>query len=653
MRRLTHVCAAVLTAAAGLAAPALAQDGPRPFLTFEHDGLAEAFVDERDMALRDALAMLPDRLAELPEEIEEMPPEAAQLAGLFLRTIAKPSRVGVTYDGTNPSGGFYGYGVIISVECRDEGEAADLQEAVLGVTEMVAEEEGVELPLEASERFEGMSEIMLPLGPISFGPREAETGWRYEIIIGTMNDPDGAFAGAPDLIAEPGFESYATATLDFSTLTPLSRMAVNMAGANAPQVREFVARFEEMGLVGEDALRLEYQAGNTPEAAVQTFALRDAAPRAEALSLATEPLAGEHLKVVPADAFAASISTVSFAQVDGLLAQLTEHGVPVADAIAGFEEQTGVHLVEDVLHALGGTAAFYNAESTGGGSLLSSVLLLAIEDRERFSEALQKLTDFANDAIDSSGDPGRYVQFERWTAGEGIDLLSLRFPGLPVPLEVTFALADDWLIAGLTPQAAAAAARQATGDGDGGLPSNPRFAAAFEGHEKGVTAISFVDPAETLDDGYWLLSLGASAVSNLVRSPHEPESRDPGMILPLYRDLAGADIRPTLQITSWEGEDMVTRSWSDRCLWVQAGGVAGVGSAFLPLVGAGIGAAAIAGQRDSFGAIDVQAAPWHIYETTRRAVVIDPIAAATRAMIAVYELESSAGRLGAWPAPAE
>jgi hypothetical protein len=627
MRSLPRSRAALAVVVAGLAATSVAQTAAQPFLTFEHEGLGSMLVDSRDLGLKNALAMLPARVGELPSEIEDMPPEAAGLLQLFLQTIARPARVAILYDGENPSGGFFGYGFVASVECEGEDEVNEVRDAVLGVAAMIAEENGAEIPLEPSERFEGMSEMMLPFGLLSFGPREADTGWRYEIVVGTVNDPDTVFANPPSLIDARGFESVATATMDFRAMTPLARIATNMAGAQAPQVGEFVTGFQEMGLVGDDAIRMDFQAGFTPGASVSRFVMRDAAAHAEALSLPREPLTKADLNAVPADAFGATIGRASFDSVEKMLDEMAENGLPVYDALDEFEGMTGVDLIEDVLHALGGTFAVYNAESTGGGSLLSMVAMMSVKDQEAFSGAMHKLSGVANGMLADSGEEGaKYVRLDSWTDSAGAELITLRFPGVPVPLELSFAFTDHWFIAAPTPQAAVAAARQAMGKGDDGLLGNPRFASMYKEHGEGSTGVSFVDTPRTIRDGYAILTLIGSGLSNLVRSPNDPGARDPGMILPLYRDLANDKAVPSVQFTRWEGEDLVTTGFADRSLWVQAGGEMGVASAALPLMLAGIGAAAAAGEEMNLGLGGFAPSPMALVEQARRSFYVDPVA---------------------------
>ncbi len=635
MNRSICTRAALAVALAGLCAPGLAQETTQPFITFEHEGLESFFVDDRDAGLWEALSMLPARVGELPAEIDDMPPEVAGLIQLFLQTIAKPARVAILYDGENPTGGFFGYGFLASVECANKGETVELRDTILAIVDMIAEENGTEIPLEPSDRFEGMSEMMLPFGLLSFGPRKADTGWRYEIVIGTVNGADEVFGEVPSLIDVPGFESFVNATIDFSALTPAARIITNMAGNDVPQLGEIVSGLEETGLLGEDALQVDYQAGATPEMSVQRFVIRDAKRRAEALSLPTEPLTMSELNAIPADAFGATIGKASFDSVEAMLDQMAENGLPVYGALDEFEDMTGVDLINDVLHSLGGTFAFYNADSTGGGSLLSVVAMMTIDDPEAFSRAMLKLSGFANDLFEEEADEvAPYIYLDSWTDSSGADLITLRFPGLPVPLELSIALAGDWFIAAPTPQAAVAAARQALGKGDDGLTTNPRFAAMFRDHGKGATNIAFVDTPRTIRSGYPFLTLIGSGLSNLVRSPGNRGLRDPGMILPLYNDLVEGAV-PTMKITRWRGDDLVTTAFADRSLWVQAGGSMGVASIAVPLVAAGVGAAAIASGEINLGFGDLTEQPMVIVHAARRSFSVDPVADFAAAITAV------------------
>lgn len=643
MPRASRLTAAAVCLSAGLASPLSAQSTTRPFLVFEHAGMAGMLTDERDQGLREALAMLPERVGELPQEIEDMPHEAVELMQLFLRTAARPARMAVVYDGDNPSGGFFGYGMIASIDCTDRGQVERLQEAVLGIGEMLEEEQGIALQFRQSERFDHMREMMLPFGTLAFGPREAENGWRYELMIGTVNEPDEIFAGSPDIIDERGFQTFATAQVDFSTLTPLSRIVTNLAADAGPIVTEVTGGLEEMGLLGEEAMVIDFQSGVTDSMSISRTIVRGAAARAETLHLPTTPLSAEELRAIPADALAASIGRADMDSLKAMLDQMSGYGLPVEAGLDAFEEQTGVDFVEELLEPLGGTFAFYTADSTGGGSLFSAVMMMTIEDQEKFSGAVHKLSLLANEVIMEEGDmPARYVYLDSWTDGSGAELITLRFPGLPVPLELTLAFTDDWFIAAATPQAAVAAARQASGRGDDGLPSNPRFASIAAEQGEGATSVSFIDTPRTIRSGYGVLTLLGSAVSNAMRSPHDPELRTPGMIVPLYGELVNGGTVPMVKISRWQGEDLVTTTYNDRSVWVQAGGAMGAASAALPLIGLGVAGAAVAAERQDFVSAEWPEQPMALVDHARRRLWVDPVAEMSAALIAVPRVREAA-----------
>jgi len=106
------------------------------------------------------------------------------------------------------------------------------------------------------------------------------------------------------------------------------------------------------------------------------------------------------------------------------------------------------------------------------------------------------------------------------------------------------------------------------------------------------------------------------------------------MILPLYNDLVEGAV-PTMKITRWRGDDLVTTAFADRSLWVQAGGSMGVASIAVPLVAAGVGAAAIASGEINLGFGDLTEQPMVIVHAARRSFSVDPVADFAAAITAV------------------
>lgn len=549
--------------------------GVQPLVVYEHAPMSAWLVDEKDAALREALALLPRRLAELPGEIPDMPAEVEPLLQLALRTLAQPARVSITYNPDNAMGGFFGYGLTLSVAARDKAHAEQLHGVLHEAMSERMRQGGMPAPAE-SMRFANMRDIGLPFGLISYGPREGNEGWRYEVIVGAVDNPDAGFDRLPD--GAQGFRPVVRAALDLSALTPAVNMVRTMAGREMPQEgNAVISELEAGGVIGPNAMRGNYVAGYTETEMVSVMRLLGAAKHAERWRMAREPLAARDLAAVPADATMVSLAKGDLAMLVDVLDKLAERGLPVAEHLAEFKAMTGVDLRTDILETVGGTWGAYMSDATGGGSLGSGVLFASLKDRGRFSEAHRKLVAAASKAIGEQ-EHGRYVRLATWKDGDA-ELVSLRFPGVPVPLEVTYAVAGDWVVAGLTPQATMVGARQAMGKGDRGLTANAAFGAAMpKGRE--VTSVSFVDVSRTMRNGYTIVSMAGSAAANLVRSP--AGGRDVGVLVPPYGELVkGA--RPTIKYSYWDGEDLVTEAHADRSALVNAAGTMGAGASFWPL----------------------------------------------------------------------
>jgi hypothetical protein len=581
--------AAVLSASAGSLAqpkgkadaaagqPKAADAKPLSVFVMEHAGLDKLLVDPKDKALAGAVSMLPARVRELPRELHgNMPPAAVSAMNLVLATIARPARVTITYNAENPAGGAFGYGAVVSFEAKDQQDAEQLQAQVGSLLAMTpAPKMG-----KPGQRWKTMTDVQTPVGMLSYGPREGKQGWRYDVIFGSVDAPE---AGLEVLPAAPeGIQPVLRARFDLAGLGPAMDMAGMMGAGKDPRVAEQIAKAKEAGFGGPDSVKVSYVTGYTKTENVAFTTFEHAAKMGAMLMLPKGQLSGTDLASVPADAYMATISKQDLSFADRLLDQLAEHGQPVQAHLDEFQAHTGVDLREDIIHALGGTVALYTSDSTGGGSIASVVAMISFKDRARFMAAQAKLTALANTLADQIPIGPGYVRFKPWKDGE-TDLVSLRFPGLPVPLELTYALTRDWLILSPTPQGAIAAARQATGRGDQGLTANPSFAAAWP-KGKAVTRVSFIDSPRTMRMGYPILSLAGSAVANAVRSPTDPE-REPGLVVPTYNELReGA--RARLSYGYWRGDDFVSEMHTDRSVLVNASSALGAGTVAAPLIAA-------------------------------------------------------------------
>jgi hypothetical protein len=484
-----------------------------------------------------------------------------------------------------------GYGAVFSVLTDSQKDAEQMQAQISAM--LVASNPN--LPLKPSKRFAGMTDFQTPVALLSFGPREAKDGWRYEIVLGTMGDVDAVTAALPK--PARGLEPVMRARLDLGGLNPAITMGQAMAG-NRPEVAEGIQGLQKAGIGGDHPLKVSYQSGFTESGSMSISVIENA----KSLGFGAEPLSNSDMAAVPSDVTEVFL-TKGGAGLENQLDVLAAKMPPVQEGLDKFQAATGVDFRNDVLAALGGTAAVYLSDATGGGSLGSAVFMVSIRDKARFASALNKLVAVGNMAADQIPIGPGYVRLMTWKDPAG-DMLSLRFPGLPVPLEITIAMTDKWLIAAPTPQAAIAAARQASGHGDSGLTANRAFTAGFKGDRK-VVSLSFSDTARNLHEAYPFLSFLGSAVANAVRSPTDP-SREPGMLVPLFADLR-RDAKAWVSQTFWDGDDLVTETRGDRSMLVNAGGSIGVLSKILPLIV--LPAAAAAGEKHRFGQLGQEATP--------------------------------------------
>lgn len=566
----------VLAAGAILAAPAALmaaqpQSTAQTIFVAERGAFGDFLVDEKDQGVARALGMIPMRVRELPAEIPEMQMLAASLINTVLEKVSRPARVAVVANPDNPAGGAMGFGLIVSLEVKDEQDAKGLHAFVGGIIEQA------DIPFEPidSQRFAGMLDIQIPVGVLSYGPRESDTGWRYELIVGSVDDADAPFKA---IIRKPvaGLEPVIRGRLDLASLAPALEMVQAMAG-DSPQLAMVIMQLGQTGLIGDEAIKVEFQSGYTNDASHTVTTIEGARAFAQGLSLPLESLSDADYAAIPGDSTMAFLSRVNLAQIDRTIDQMVEAGLPVEMGLEMFRQQTGVDLRADVLANIGDTMAMYLSESTGGGGLGSAVMLMSLRDKATLVQAMEKMAALGN-AFAGQGARG-YVRVDKWKSGN-IDLFSVRFPGLPVPLELTWAFTDKWLIAGPTPQAVLVAARQTLGKGDSGLLRNAAFAKSVPGGKK-LVSVSFVDNEKMMRRGYPAISMLGSALANAVRSPTD-SSRDPGLVVPTFPELS-RNVRPQVKFAYWQGDDFVSEGWGDRSMVVNATGLAGSASIFAPL----------------------------------------------------------------------
>jgi hypothetical protein len=576
------VAGASLAQPASEPAPAKAKEPATPntnILVIEHTGLANLLVDPKDQAFKRALGMLTARIDELPGEIDQMPPEAAGGINMALTVLARPARLAATYTAGAPTGGFFNYGMMLSLGAQGQEEAQKLHAMV----QMLMNQADVPVKFKPSTRFETMLEgSVMGVGSLAYGPRAvgdaAKGDWRYEVQFGTIHDPDAVSASLPVMT---GATPWLRGRLDLSGLTPAVKM-LRGAAKNEPDAQGMLDLAKSYGLYGPEGIKASFSVGHTQTHTVSKFVIENATRFTDKWYLNTQTLGDKDFRAVPADATCAMLMKADFNWLQGLLELGVEREPDLGAALAQFKEQTGVDFRNDLIANVGGTVGFYKSLGTGGGGLLSGVALLSFKDRDKFVQAHDKLVTLAHALVDEHLPLGPgYVRVTPWKDGE-TQLFSLRFNGLPVPLELTYAPLKDWLVVAITPQAAMVAARQAQGKGDAGLAANKLFTGSMPTLD-GLGAVTFTDSRRAIADGYGVLSMMGSAIANAVRSPSVAggPQRDPGVIVPTFQELV-RDAKPSVSWLSWDGPHYVVEARGDRSLLVQMAAWGGSLTSALP-----------------------------------------------------------------------
>ncbi|MFG0285386.1 MAG: hypothetical protein ACF8R7_13290 [Phycisphaerales bacterium JB039] len=579
-----------LVAGSVLVAPlALGQDEPelKTMIAWEHQGASAWFPSEKDAGLVRAGSMVPDRLREIFEldELEEMREHVPwPLVELAISRLSGPMRFIVTQKGFDPNTGAPQVGAIMSFHLP-----GGMEEAVRmhGAVERLRAESGFDMEMQPSQRFAGMNEMQLPFGKLAYGPRQAADGHRYEIHFGAVPDPDAVFEQLPQ--GERGMEVVARGVLDFAAAAPFTNMARGFIGMLGEQGQMIESQLTSQGMLGEDAIAVEYTSGFTQTHGVESLRVRRAAQYAEGLGLTQKTITRADLQAIPADASMVWVGKADTAQqMERTLAQiepaLQAQGMSLEEVFEQIESQMGVD-VPALIESLGDTWMFYLSDSTGGGGFLSSAMLVKLTDTGEVRQTLTQLSGMFNhivaEEIDTDAFGVTLSQFEH----DGVSYTQLRTPGLPAPMSPTLAVTGEWLVAGLTAQSAAGAVRQLE-RGGAGLADNASFKAEKIDYS-GATSLIFVDAPRTIRDGYPWMGMVTTALANAVRSPHT--QRDPGLILPPYAELV-AGARPLVMTSFWDGDDYVTQWTGDRSTLVNAAGVLGVGDLGSFIGGAIVGA---------------------------------------------------------------
>lgn len=397
-----------------------------------------------------------------------------------------------------------------------------------------------------------------------------------------------------------GTDILAGVIVDFQELQlPLARAAV----ATGPETAAVSHLMGKWGLLGPDAMRLEFAVGRNDDA-MQLGGRISNYGKHFGQYVVEGGVRAADLKAVPKDAVAAQVSRFN---ISGFLDSMMEMGDAMAPplgqgpdgqpikasdmACQQFKMMLGIDPRTELIDYLGDTMTIYRSISTGGGGLMSLVMLVEASNPDALATSLGTLAARAS-AMASPMTQG-YVQMSNWTHPDCGEIISLVFPGIPIPMELSLAVKDNWLVTALTPQALVAACQQL--DARDSLKDAKGFRKYAGSKAIGAMQVNYNDVPAQLAGGYTLSSAVASAISNYTR-PRRKADSGISMVMPTFGQLAkGA--RPCVLIARMDGVDLEYSGTSDSSMNVLGTGMASHAVILAPLA-AGVVFPAITQARD-------------------------------------------------------
>ena len=550
----------------------------RPAIVFEHSGFNNFLVDEKDAVLKRAFSMVPQRLMELRQEVPDLRKIPEPVFSLLFDFLPRPTKLVVSSIVTDPDTDKPTASVILAFRAESSDDALAMTQHVYELLKSA----GSDVPLSDSPSEINTKLLDTPAGPIAFGPVQIENHWWFRAAFGPAFDVSSAFdalAPAPD-----GMNVVSRGMIDMRAFSPVLSMILGSAGGREGQMG--VTQLTDSGLLGPDAISVDFTAGYTAD----SFVIHNRVNRlrlAKNYGSGKETLSEADFRVIPADASVATLSKWDPASLWNTVETMADYGMFDLDEVRTWcVDNLGADPLDDILVPLGSTWVWYSSDTTGADSILSGVLVVSIDQPKRLHGAINEIVHRTNQELDRIG----YVEIAKVNVRDR-NLYVLRTPGLPFPVEISFALAGDHLVAGFTPQAVVAAVNQVASPGKSIL-DNPRFARSFPRSKRGsMLSYSFLDTEKLAPCGYPLLQLVGSAISNGVRSPRT--ARDPGVVMPPWNQFIKG-VRPITSYSYWDDNDLVQIINADHSVLVNKSAAVGyIGRS--PVVLGIIGGAAMGG----------------------------------------------------------
>lgn len=526
-----------------------------PFMSFALGDAAEWVNHPKDAGLKRAFALLDDRLADLPLEMGgEIPPPmqmvlSPEVIPTWMHFLRAPKSF--TLGGSAELQNTGGEGMVFGFALHEANEeAAIAYEAELrGLVESM----GAEMPPGILQRQGSSLVVKAGLQPAAIGATKAAGMLTGGTMVEEVTINVGGFVKFIENQMQQGFAPpEAAMVFDILSGFGLDEMTMDVA-------------------VKTDGTRMN-------SASVMTGI---AGRMVEAGILKADGIMASHLAPIPADAHLAIVERLDmgavFEGINSLASEImAEQGMgddaDLGEMVKGF---TGIDLRDGLFGAFGDTFGLYSSDTTGGGGLTSMVMFASIDDIDAMTDTKEQIEMLLNNM--AAGETSGYVSLRTWMDGD-VEYTTLMFPGMPIPLEITYAMSDQWAVFGATPQAALGAMRHIASGGNS-LSSHAGIAALLGQSRR--TAISFMDTAYYARMGYGPTSMMMSAVSNGVRSPLDA-TRNAGVMMPTYSEFAEG-ILPQIGYTEVRGQDLVTMASGDGSTVVGIAAAMGLLQEYAPL----------------------------------------------------------------------
>ncbi len=530
--RMIWIVSAAFAGIGCVALPAAAQDED-VVVDVRFAGLANVTPHEKDADAYRALMMLGERLADIPGEVGG--PDEAR-AGIELLWDLFRGAHALRIDRTqNPPG--LGFAFTLTPEVPMNGQT------YLEKFASFAESTGGPI----REAPEGDGYLMsTPIGDASFQSGEVMGKSSVVVLLG---------ATEPAQTNPMNYGLPRDASAVFSARIHLQRLGQFVLQIIDEEQPEMAEAIEEFRWIIDEAPLLDISYGTTALSGEhQMLASRMHNAKAWLTKLGMDPshtFTREQFADIPQDATLVSAFPFELGFVLKLIDWAAEQ--EGEDPFGEAEEMLGFDVRGDVLENVGPRVMYYQSDSTGGGGLLSSVLIAELRDPARLAEVHAELIERFNAF---AGEQARgYIRIRPWEAS-GHDVFSLATPGLPVPIEVSWAIVDNRLVVAASPVGIVSAIAQMTGDGPS-INDNAKFASAILDYlpENGAASATFSDTERFAKLGYGGTNLLLSGLANAVRSPSDP-AREAGVIMPEFGAFASG-IKPMGAIEYWDGDDYV------------------------------------------------------------------------------------------------